>query len=363
MYPIGNADTALISTDGGKHFLFDFADMRDPNNPNDKRIALAESVKEDIGWPKRKRVDVLAVTHGDNDHINRISETFWLEHAVKYQGEDRIRFEEMWVPAALIVEEGSTDETRIIRAEARHRFLKKKGIRVFSRPEHLKNWLATQGKKLDDYRDLVTDAGRTVPGLNLQDHGVEFFVHSPFAQRTKDGLLDRNGNCIVMQAVLRSGGTDTRVLLTGDCVSEEWTKIVTVTRAHGNNDRLAWDVFAIPHHCSYLSMAEEKGEYTTSPTPEFEWLLSQGAMRSIVVSTSDPIPLQTTVQPPHVETHRRYKETVTALDGTLVVTMEHPTKSNPKRVIIDIGSNGATLKKDILTSAVSAITTRSPRVG
>ena len=39
------------------------------------------------------------------------------------------------VPAALIVEEGSEDETKIIRAEARHRFLNKDGIRVFSRPE------------------------------------------------------------------------------------------------------------------------------------------------------------------------------------------------------------------------------------
>ena len=110
-------------------------------------------------------------------------------------------------------------------------------------------------------------------------------------------------------------------------------------------------------------MAEEKGDFKTQPTPEFEWILSQGAKRGIMVSTSWPIPTETTDQPPHLETYRRYKETAEALDATLIVTMEHPTQSNPKRVIIDIGVNGPTLKKEIVTSAVSTVTTRSPRVG
>jgi len=269
----------------------------------------------------------------------------------------------MWVPAALIVEEGAEDETRIIRAEARHRFLNKDGIRVFSRPEHLEDWLTKQCKKLDDYRDVITDAGTLVPGFALATDGIEFFVHSPFAQRTEDGILDRNDNCLVMQATIRSGGSDTKVLLTADSVSEEWCKIVDITRAHGNDTRLAWDIFKVPHHCSYLSMAAEKGKDKTVPTPEFEWLLSQGSERSVMISTSWPIPSTTEDQPPHVETYRRYNETAGRLDADLVVTMEHPTKKNPKRTIIQIGANGPKLKKEIVTSSVSAVTTRSPRMG
>ena len=362
-YPLGNADCTLIKTDLGKTLVFDFADMRSPDDDEDKRISLAANLKADIGWPHQKHVEVLAVTHGDEDHIKKISETFWLDHAVKYQGEDRVKFTEMWVPAALIVEEGAEDETRIIRTEARHRFLNRKGIRVFSRPEHLKDWLESKGKKPEDYRDLITDAGSIVPGFTLAGEGIEFFSHSPFAKRTEDGMLDRNDDCLVMQAVIRSGGNDTRILLTADSTSDAWNDIVTITRAHGNDARLAWDVFKLPHHCSYLSMAADKGTNKTQPTPEVEWLLSQGSRQSIMVSTSWPIPAETTDQPPHVETYRRYQETAAQLNAELVVTMEHPSESSPQRVVIEIGGGGPKLKKQISTSAVSAVTTRAPRAG
>jgi ribonuclease BN (tRNA processing enzyme) len=125
-YPLGNADSYLIQTDLDKYFLFDFAELKNPNNPNDKRMLLAPNLKDDISWPKNKHIDVLAISHGDMDHVKGISDTFWLEHAQKYQSKERIVINELWVPAALIVEEGSEDDTRIIRSEARHRFLEKK---------------------------------------------------------------------------------------------------------------------------------------------------------------------------------------------------------------------------------------------
>ena len=189
-YPIGNADTCLLQLNNGMVFFFDYADMHDPEEKDDKRIPLAKNFKEDLGWPKRDYVDVGAFTHGDIDHLKGAPEIFWLEHAAKYQGAGRIKINEMWVPAALIVEEGSEDETKTIRAEARYRFLRKKGIRVFSRPEHLKDWLEEQGKNPADYTDLIVDAGKTVPGFTLEGQGIEFFVHSPFAKATDEGLFD-----------------------------------------------------------------------------------------------------------------------------------------------------------------------------
>jgi hypothetical protein len=347
-YPIGNADTCLLQLNNGMVFFFDYADTHDPEEKDDKRIPLAKNFKEDLGWPKRDYVDVGAFTHGDIDHLKGAPEIFWLEHAAKYQGADRIKINEMWVPAALIVEEGSEDETKIIRAEARYRFLRKKGIRVFSRPEHLKDWLEEQGKNPADYTDLIVDAGKTVPGFTLEGQGIEFFVHSPFAKATDDGMLDRNDDCLVLQATIRVDGADTKFL---------------ITRAHKNDHRLAWDILKIPHHCSYLSMAEEKGDYKTKPTPQFEWLLKQGAQRSVMVSSSWPVPSTTEDQPPHVEAYRRYKDTAQELDASLVVTMENPSKDSPKRTLITIDGNGPTLKRDFIPAAIAITSTRSPRVG
>lgn len=362
-YPLGNADSCLLKLSNGLMFVFDYADMNNSFDDTDKRIPLAKHFKEDIGWPNRKEIDVLAFTHGDNDHVKKAPEMFWLEHAVKYQSDERVKFKELWVPAALIVEEGSEDDTKIIRAEARYRFLEKKGIKVFARPEHLKNWLEERGQRLDDYRHLIVDAGRLVPDYSLEANGVEFFVHSPFAQRTDDGLLDRNSNCLVMQAVVRESDRDIRFLITADSVSENWVQIVRITRLHGNQARLAWDVLKIPHHCSYLSMAEQKGDGATKATPEFAWFLEQGQKRSVMISSSWPIPDETADQPPHVETYRRYQATAEILDADLIVTMEHPSKANPKRLIVDLSSSGASLKREFATAAIIVTSTKSPRVG
>ena len=344
-------------------FVFDYADMNDQEDALDKRLPLAKHFKEDLGWPKRNYVDVLAFTHGDNDHVKRASEIFWLNHAVKYQGEDRVKFKQMWVPAALVVEEGSEDDTRIIRAEARHRFLNKEGILVFARPEHLKDWLESQGKNPADYLHLIVDAGKLIPGYTLDAQGVEFFVHSPFAKRMEDGVLDRNDNCLVMQATLKTGSRLTRFLITADSTWDCWEDMVDSTRRHGNDLRLAWDILKIPHHCSYLSMAEEKGDHITTPTPQFKWLLEQGVQRANMVATCWPIPAGTEDQPPHVETFRRYKETADALDADLVVTMEHPSKNSPHRMVINIDENGSTLKRTITSASIAVTSTRSPRVG
>ena len=363
LYPLGNADCCLIRLDNDKLFVFDYADMHNPDDPDDKRMPLKEAFDEDIGWPERKYVDVLAITHGDDDHVCKSSERFWLEYAEKYQGEDRVKINELWVPAALIVEEGCEDCTKIIRQEARYRFLNKERIKVFARPEHLKGWLEERGQKLEDYQHLIVDAGRTVPGLSLENDQVEFFVHSPFAERLEDGILERNANCLVMQATIRAGGHDTRFLITADSVSEVWQKMVGITRAHHNDHRLAWDIFKIPHHCSYLSMASEKGEQKTTPTPEFEWLLQQGTERAVMVSSSWPIPAGTEDQPPHVQTYRRYKERADELDADLVVTMENPNKSQPKRTVITVDGNGPTLEKKTFSAAVAITSSKSPRMG
>ena len=85
---------------------------------------------------------------------------FYLEHASKYQDADRIKIRELWVPAAAIIEDGCKDEDRIIRAEARHRLRSGKGIRVFSRPDKLKDWLNDQGLTLESRAHLITDAGQ-----------------------------------------------------------------------------------------------------------------------------------------------------------------------------------------------------------
>jgi hypothetical protein len=130
IYPIGNADCCLVELADGQRLLFDFANMRDENDDDDLRIDLAAAVRDDLKAADLTSVNVLAFTHLDRDHINSSSEFFYLRHAKKYQSEGRIKFDTMWVPAAVIIEEACEDEAKIIQKEARHRLLEGSGIRV-----------------------------------------------------------------------------------------------------------------------------------------------------------------------------------------------------------------------------------------
>src|SRR6185295_13827190 len=123
---------------------------------------------DDLKKVNRDYFDVVAFTHLDRDHFCGATEFFHFEHAKKYQGNGRIKIDVMWVPAAVITEEGPEDtEARIIQKEARHRFKDGKGIRVFSRPERLGDWCKENGVSLDERRHLITDAGRVTPEYTL----------------------------------------------------------------------------------------------------------------------------------------------------------------------------------------------------
>lgn len=102
-------------------------------------------LKDELKRASRDDFDAVAFTHADLDHIQGSTEFFELRHAAKYQGEGRIKIKELWVPAAMLIEEATKDEQSeefcILRQEARHRLLEGTGILVFSRPKLLIEWL------------------------------------------------------------------------------------------------------------------------------------------------------------------------------------------------------------------------------
>src|ERR1700722_19977329 len=124
-YPLGNADCCRIDLDSGKQILIDYAAMRDAEDKNDLRIDLPGILRKELEVRERDFYDVVGFSHLDDDHIRGASNFFYLERAQKYQenvdGKVRIKMRELWVPAAVITEEGCTEEDRIIRQEARHR--------------------------------------------------------------------------------------------------------------------------------------------------------------------------------------------------------------------------------------------------
>ena len=350
--------------------LVDFADMANKDDENDKRCDLTQLLSDDFEKADVEEYHIVAFSHLDDDHCHLASEYFWLDHAKTYQSDDRKKIGTLWVPAGVITEEGLTGDARAIRQEAHHRLKAGKGIVVFSRPERLKDWLKDNGLTVEDRADCFVDAGKIVPGLTIAADAVEVFAHSPHATRTdENGIEDRNGDSLVFQMRFREGSYDTDVLFAADVSHEVLAEIVDITKYHKNDDRLHWNIYKLPHHCSYTAIGPDKGTDKTEPTDQIQWLCEdQGETAGYILSSSNPIPgsgsdADKDVQPPHRQAANYYREDVVE-SGHFLVTMESPKTSAPKPIEIEIGSKGA-LKKAFGVPAAAMLVggASAPRAG
>lgn len=163
-FPLGNADTTLIRLADNRLVLLDYADMRNPDDQFDVRCDLPVALRKEMSEAGQTDFAVVCFTHLDNDHICGASDFFWLRHSTAYQGKGRPKIDEMWVPAGAITETSLVGNAATIRKEARHRLIEGTGIKVFSRPELLKDFLASHGLTLEDRKHCIVDAGKLVPG-------------------------------------------------------------------------------------------------------------------------------------------------------------------------------------------------------
>lgn len=174
----------------------------------------------------------------------------------------------------------------------------------------------------------------------------------------------RNDSALFMQATFEVEGRTTRLILSADVGYEVIQDIVRVTKQHGNEHRLEWEVNNVPHHSSFHSLASEKGEDVTDPPDDIRWLYEdQGQVKALLVSTSRVIPSNDDDdQPPHRQAANYYRDVASNLGGSYIVTMEHPTISKPKPLIIEIGAKGCTVLKAVGGTA-AVISTAAPRAG
>lgn len=363
-FTLGNADTCRLDLANGQKLLFDYAATRDSNKQDDRRCDLPQLLRNDLG--SRNAFDVVAFTHLDDDHICGSTEFFRLEHNTAYQGTHRITMDELWVPAAAIIEpkEDLKPEAQLIQKEAHYRLLEGKGIRVFSRPARLEAWLTQRGLSLKSRAHLITDAGQLVPTFSLANQGVEFFIHSPFGHRVNGTVIDRNDLSLVFQATFLVHGQYTRLIMSADITSGLLSELIGITTAYGNADRLMWDIIKLPHHCSYLSLSDDKGKEETTPVAPVSWLFEkQGQQSGVIVSTSDPIPTTDTIQPPHRQAANYYRRIARERGYRFIVTMEYPSVLYPEPLEIAIDGSGA---RPLMRNrgSIGTITSRpAPRAG
>lgn len=375
-YPVGNGDTSQIILTGGRRVLFDFCHRKKAADPATAEIDLKKRLGDELAAAKRDYFDVVAFTHADLDHIQASTEFFELQHAARYQGNGRIKIQQLWVPAAMLLGEVTrdqlSDEFAILRNEARYRLLEGKDILVFSQPERLMEWLRPKLKDRGEpptARDhLFIDAGMIVPGFSLATDRVEFFCHSPFIKHCDEGDVIRNSAALVFNVRFQADGAHYDYLEIGDATWEDLEDIVRTTRWHKNDDRLDWDLYNIPHHCSYLALSDVKGEQETIPKPLVGKLLLQGRLDAYVVSCSKPVTDVTEsydeIQPPHIQARKAYERYLKLVQGRkFIVTMEEPNATKPEPLVFAITQGGVAWTRSGSIGAPAIVLSTPPRAG
>jgi len=376
-YPVGNGDTSQIVLSGGRRILFDYCHRSNGEDPDHPLIDLDARLKKELEDANRDYFDMVAFTHADNDHTSGCTDFFELQHAAKYQGEGRIKIQELWMPAAMLLEQApndkQSDEFVILRQEGRYRLLEGKDILVFSKPPELAEWLTEKLKERGESptaRDhLFVDAGTVVPGFSLAKDGVEFFCHSPFIKHCEDGSdVLRNRASLIFNVRFNADGYTYDFLQIGDTEWDILEEIVNVTRYHKNEDRLAWNLYNLPHHCSYLGLSDEKGETETTPKDLVKALLLMGKADAYMVSSSKPIPDARDgyeqIQPPHIQAKKAYERYLSTIKGRkFLVTMEEPNASKPEPLVFEVARGGVSWIRSIVGGAAAIITSRPPRAG
>ena len=339
-YPLGNAETCLLELENGGKLLFDYAAMYDGSTTDDRY-----DIKKELSL--HKEFDVVMFSHAHEDHTKGAGEFFYLDHAKKYQSDERAKIKELWVSAAFLLDTDlkNHSDAKIIRAEARYRLKNGYGIKIFAAPDSLIDWLEEQEIEYDDVANLIVHAGQTMdlPG-SLGDE-IQVFVHAPFSDDSED-VQDKNDPSIVLQVRLYDADHETNMLITGDTCYQVLDKIVDISKANDNESYLAWDIYDIPHHCSHtgLNKKGEKDVHVLTPTDNIQWLLKQSGKNAYTVASCQKVTEDTS--PPHMCAKRAY-EKYTAADVTFQVTMEHiPTGGGkPTPIKFEIDSMGLTLKR------------------
>jgi len=353
-YPVGNGDTCQIITNNAKRILLDYRQHANGTDSTKSEIDLSKHLKTDLKNAKRDFFDVVAFTHADKDHIQGSTEFFYLEHAQKYQSDERIKINELWVPAAMLVEsaslDGQSEEFVILRQEARYRLRHNSGIKIFSKPDELVEWMEKENIDINEREHLFHDAGKVVPDWDLESDGIEFFCHSPYKKHVDgegSGTEIRNSAALIFNIRFQTGTKQRDFFAVGDSEAEVLAEIVEITQHHNREDRLEWDILKAAHHCSYLALntSGNKGDKKTTPLPKVQELLDSGRKNSYIISSSNSIPDNSSayedLQPPHIQSRKCYEQAIKEVNGReFLVTMEKSSSRAPKPIELEFSELG-----------------------
>lgn len=368
-YPVGNGDTTLITLSDNTTILIDCklrtsAEDEEDKEKYDVKKDLLESIKKRDNNPF---VDVFILTHPDQDHCLGFSKNFYCGDPSKYKKENRdndeIIIDELWA-TSMLFDVVTNDDAKALKKEAeRRRKLWDEDSAEKDKPGNRICMIGYNGdEKFENVEAYVP--GNTITEINNKvQTNFEFFVHSPFKKTliVATSEKDKNYSSIVMQARFKVNASDkdfaTFFLFGGDADHYSWKEVLDKSKKHKNEDKLNWDIFLSPHHCSWTYFNDvpydEKEENKTPKKSSLD-ILDYKVGKGKIVASSKVISKHDK-NPPHWEAKQQYLKKLDSNDNFLELA-KIPSEDEPKPVIFKITPQGPVRddSKKQGSSAVSA---------
>lgn len=345
-YPVDNGDTVLIKVD--KTTIQIDANIRNNDDCYDVMSDLLDEFSTDS--ENRYHLDLFMLTHPDEDHCHGIDNYYYLGDPDKYSDEDLendlVIIDELMV-TPMLFSDATSAPAKALKKEAERR--RKLWDENSSDKTKAGNRLVIIGYDGDKkYENVISYIpGETIKKVNGKSMTLlEFFVHSPFKDSLVEGRAeaDKNETSIVMQARFKHVSTDANpsalYLFGGDADHYIWEEIQDQSSAHNNDDKLDFDIFMAPHHCSWSYFNDvpyKKGE-TDEPVESSKNLIKNHKMTGAVIIASSKLIRDDDDNPPHYPAKGEYVELIG--DGKFISLAEEPDSKNPKPVIYEVTSTG-----------------------
>ena len=350
-YPVDNGDTVLIKVD--KTTIQIYANIRNNDDCYDVMSDLLDEFSKDSEG--RYHLDLFMLTHPDEDHCRGIDTNYYLGNPEKYSDEDLkndlVIIDELMVTPMLFT--GATSEpAKALKKEAeRRRKLWDDNSRDKTKAGNRLVIIGYDGDKR--YKNVTSYIpGEIIKEVNGKSMSLlEFFVHSPFKDSLVEGRAeaDKNATSIVMQARFKYTSTATQpsalYLFGGDADHYIWKEIQEQCTAHDNDDKLNFDIFMAPHHCSwtYFNNVPYMNGETDKPVESSKTMIKDHKTNGAVIIASSKQIKKDKDNPPHHQSKEEYVKLIGA--DKFISLAEEPDSKKPKPVVYEVTSSGF-LRKD-----------------
>ena len=147
-----------------------------------------------------------------------------------------------------------------------------------------------------------------------------------------------------MQAAFKNNITDrdfsALYLFGGDADHNLWAEVLKQSKEHNNENRLTWDIFLSPHHCSWTYFNDvpyaEPEEHNTPKSTSLE-ILDYGNDEAKVIASCKVIK-NNDDNPPHYQAKKQYMKKVK--DENFLNTATEPKEKKPEPIVFEISSSG-----------------------